>query len=479
MGCCKTKIDLCYLVQETYASPTFNFKDIDVSLDTFIYKTNKLYTCLDERVFEVDFIDSNTVYIVDVDLPISEYNHELLWIRNGIETVVFQGKLTITNKAKDCGCGNNNFSFEVVNEEVTVSIDFEEKIIERITDKGPAGDSAYQVAVENGFVGTEAEWLESLKGEKGDKGDVGEQGVQGIKGEQGFNGWTPIHEFEADGAQRQVKKLTDYIGGTGDKPTQNIGQYVIDGGYTTDKSLATNFKGAQSDNLLFEYVHSGNKEVVIDSYNETNGYFTATNHGLVNGRNGNFLLNEGIVENQTLIMFPVSLDFGYPITVIDSDTFYLGSILQTPVDLDLSKFHFEELTNLSQVHFTGFSEKSIRVHVLSKGFRLQDLFHEKLLSVNDINLTSAPTFAKNSLSLNNQSGRITGLMSNVNASATYVISNGVLNIVAEISTYRNDTNQLDGYLRRVIFKPTTSTLITKFNGLSYMPNGATIKIYKL
>lgn len=28
--------------------------------------------------------------------------------------------------------------------------------------KGPKGDSAYQVAVKNGFVGTEAEWLESL-----------------------------------------------------------------------------------------------------------------------------------------------------------------------------------------------------------------------------------------------------------------------------------------------------------------------------
>lgn len=33
--------------------------------------------------------------------------------------------------------------------------------------------SAYGIAVKNGFKGTEAEWLESLKGEKGDKGDRG------------------------------------------------------------------------------------------------------------------------------------------------------------------------------------------------------------------------------------------------------------------------------------------------------------------
>lgn len=35
---------------------------------------------------------------------------------------------------------------------------------------GPEGKSAYQVAVQNGFTGTEEEWLQSLKGEKGDPG---------------------------------------------------------------------------------------------------------------------------------------------------------------------------------------------------------------------------------------------------------------------------------------------------------------------
>ncbi len=36
---------------------------------------------------------------------------------------------------------------------------------------GIDGKSAYQIAVEQGFIGTEDEWLESLKGEKGEKGD--------------------------------------------------------------------------------------------------------------------------------------------------------------------------------------------------------------------------------------------------------------------------------------------------------------------
>lgn len=42
--------------------------------------------------------------------------------------------------------------------------------------KGADGKSAYEVAVSNGFVGNEAAWLASLKGEKGDKGDAGAGG---------------------------------------------------------------------------------------------------------------------------------------------------------------------------------------------------------------------------------------------------------------------------------------------------------------
>lgn len=48
--------------------------------------------------------------------------------------------------------------------------------------KGDTGKSAYQVAVDAGFVGTEAQWLNSIKGEKGDKGDQGEKGDKGDAG---------------------------------------------------------------------------------------------------------------------------------------------------------------------------------------------------------------------------------------------------------------------------------------------------------
>ena len=47
---------------------------------------------------------------------------------------------------------------------------------------GIDGKSAYEIAVQNGFRGTEKQWLESLKGEKGDKGERGEAGSGGGNG---------------------------------------------------------------------------------------------------------------------------------------------------------------------------------------------------------------------------------------------------------------------------------------------------------
>ena len=56
--------------------------------------------------------------------------------------------------------------------------------------QGPEGDSAYDVAVTNGFVGTEAAWLASLVGATGATGAQGAQGPQGIQGPQGETGAT-------------------------------------------------------------------------------------------------------------------------------------------------------------------------------------------------------------------------------------------------------------------------------------------------
>ncbi len=57
-----------------------------------------------------------------------------------------------------------------------------------LTKNGEQGKSAYEIAVENGFNGTEAEWLESLKGETGATGAAGATGATGATGQQGPQG---------------------------------------------------------------------------------------------------------------------------------------------------------------------------------------------------------------------------------------------------------------------------------------------------
>lgn len=53
---------------------------------------------------------------------------------------------------------------------------------------GSDGLSAYQIAVKNGFSGSETEWLDSLKGERGAQGLPGERGSDGLNGKDGERG---------------------------------------------------------------------------------------------------------------------------------------------------------------------------------------------------------------------------------------------------------------------------------------------------
>ena len=53
---------------------------------------------------------------------------------------------------------------------------------------GADGKSAYAIAVEHGYEDSEEKWLLSLKGEKGDTGERGEKGDTGLQGEKGDPG---------------------------------------------------------------------------------------------------------------------------------------------------------------------------------------------------------------------------------------------------------------------------------------------------
>lgn len=92
------------------------------------------------------------------------------------------------------------------------------------------GKSAYEVALDNGFEGTEEEWLASLKGEKGDKGEI-------------TNLAATLEGNEEDKAPsvKAVKAGLDELGGRiarNDKRITNIEQGIPPELFETDSSVA-------------------------------------------------------------------------------------------------------------------------------------------------------------------------------------------------------------------------------------------------
>lgn len=152
------------------------------------------------------------------------------------------------------------------------------------------GKSAYEVAVDNGYIGTEAEWLASLKGAKGDtgatgpqgetgatgpqgpKGDTGDTGPQGPKGDKGDTGATgpqgiqgPTGETGPQGPQGPAG--TTLWSGIQDKPFSTIGT-----GLSVSEGVLSATGGSGITNDIFVYTNS-----------DLSGYLTELNKGHIYG----------------------------------------------------------------------------------------------------------------------------------------------------------------------------------------------------
>ena len=117
-----------------------------------------------------------------------------------------------------------------------------------ITAQGPQGKSAYEVAVDNGFKGTEQQWLGSLKGEKGEAGNDGKSSYQlaiangyegtekqwlaSLKGNRGDDGYTPKRgtDYWTDADQKAIKDdVTQVVGDAYKKASDDIANQILNG----------------------------------------------------------------------------------------------------------------------------------------------------------------------------------------------------------------------------------------------------------
>lgn len=105
---------------------------------------------------------------------------------------------------------------------------------------GANGKSAYAIAVEHGYEDSEEKWLLSLKGEKGDTGKRGEKGDTGLQGERGEKGETGQQGEQGPKGEKGEKGDAGVAGKDGFSPIANV---VKDGSAITititDKSGTT------------------------------------------------------------------------------------------------------------------------------------------------------------------------------------------------------------------------------------------------
>ena len=110
---------------------------------------------------------------------------------------------------------------------------------------GKDGRSAYEIAIENGFVGTVAEWLESLKGKDGIDGKDGLPGKNGKDGEDGLPGKDGTNGKDGkdgrDGKDGVSPDLTNYLDTDAVKAlVQDAVQPLLEKAHTHENQSALN-----------------------------------------------------------------------------------------------------------------------------------------------------------------------------------------------------------------------------------------------
>lgn len=128
---------------------------------------------------------------------------------------------------------------------------------------GTDGKSAYEIAVDNGFEGTESEWLESLKGE------TGETGATGATGATGQNGYTPYIQdgyWYINGVNTNVKaEGQDGTDGTnGQSFSMQSGLYSVPANYGQSGNIGPNSETLQQLPTLPQSNITGKGYVVYD-----------------------------------------------------------------------------------------------------------------------------------------------------------------------------------------------------------------------
>lgn len=197
------------------------------------------------------------------------------------------------------------------------------------------GNSAYDIALKHGFIGSEDEWLASLKGEKGEQGEQGIQGVQGIQGEKGEQGEKGQNGADGIGiTSSEINKKGELVITYSDNTVSNLGVVVgadgkdgidgtngVDGTNGKDGIGITNAEINASGELTLTYSNgtSANLGKVVGADENTNNSIKELRR---------YLTNMGL-----LVFESYPYDWMYAIKdirVTDGSTIAIGYVKRTP-----------------------------------------------------------------------------------------------------------------------------------------------------
>ena len=114
------------------------------------------------------------------------------------------------------------------------------------------GLSAYELAVKNGFEGTETEWLESLKGTDGEDGVDGTNGINGLNGTDGKDNTLTVNDYYDAAVEAGYEgAMLDFIKEVlGDATVVSDNKYTIAENLLSSVSIVCQFEIAY-DNIFY------------------------------------------------------------------------------------------------------------------------------------------------------------------------------------------------------------------------------------
>ena len=236
-----------------------------------------------------------------------EVNFEATW-RNLVDNLSFDDDTGVSFGIKESHFDNNGNTIVTFTDNSQIVINGGKKGNEGL--QGPEGKSAYQVAINSGFVGSESEWLASLKGEPG------EPGKQGLQGEPGKS----AYQVAVDGG---------YVGSESDWLKSLKGdsayQVAVNNGYSgSEQEWLTSLKGEPGDSATLPIASSttiGGVKIGSGLSIDGDGLLSATQSGQ-SGNSGLIFDRENLSKN-----------FSPSITISDASYKEISSSTNWPMNI--------------------------------------------------------------------------------------------------------------------------------------------------